>query len=218
MGSTVDMYVQVELLIIALVMVFIGVIGGKKGKGDKPHIIPVEVATPIGLIGILIIIFMGFYHGTIVPLGQSEHVRVGNKLNIDYPVQKTQVISPLSGDAVECRILTMGVYPEDSENDVWVILKPTDNRYYPQSDFTNVSYKRNGKWQVITRFGGDEAEKYELIVYETDTNASDFFSATIQNWKDKLDYPGLELAEIPAGALEVDRIAISLKNNCRGVF
>jgi hypothetical protein len=71
---------------------------------------------------------------------------------------------------------------------------------------------------VITRFGGDQGEAYELIVYETDASASQFFSATIENWKEMESYPGLELAELPTTAREVDRIVVALKNNCRGVF
>ncbi len=127
-------------------------------------------------------------------------------------------MSPLENDSVNCRILTYGVYPESHDKDIWVLLKPTDNRYYPQSDHTNTSYKRNGEWQVITRFGGDKGEKYEIIVYEADSAASQFFSATIQNWKDRLSYPGLELDEIPAGAREVARLNVFLKENCRGVY
>jgi hypothetical protein len=33
-----------------------------------------------------------------------------------------------------------------------------------------------------------------------------------------LSYPGLELDEIPSGAIEVDRISVFLQENCRGVF
>jgi hypothetical protein len=55
-------------------------------------------------------------------------------------------------------------------------------------------------------------------VFETDTAASQFFSTTIENWKAVEEYPGLEPEEIPKGAIEVDRIVVSLKHNCRGVF
>ena len=126
--------------------------------------------------------------------------------------------SPLNLDSVNCRILTMGVYPEGHENDIWVLLKPSDNRYYPQSDHTNTSYKLDGEWQVVTRFGGDHGEKYELIVYETDADASSFFSTTIEDWNKQKSYPGLEQDEIPAGAAEVDRVSVYLKKNCRGIF
>ena len=120
-------------------------------------------------------------------------------------------------DSFEFRILTSGVYKEYKYKDIWVLLKPEDNRYYPQSDHTNTSYKRNGEWQVITRFGGDKGERYEIIVYEADSTASQFFSATIQKWKEVLSYPGLEYDEIPKDAHEVDRLNVYLKENCRGV-
>jgi hypothetical protein len=99
-----------------------------------------------------------------------------------------------------------------------VLLKPTDNKYYPQSDHTNTSFKLNGEWQVITRFGGDKGEAFDIIVYEADPTASEFFTNTIQDWKDALSYPGLEEEELPPGAVEVDRITVFLADNCRGVF
>jgi len=55
-------------------------------------------------------------------------------------------------------------------------------------------------------------------VYETDLRASQFFTTTIQSWKDSLLYPGLERDELPPGAVEVDRIVVTLKGDCRGVF
>jgi hypothetical protein len=112
----------------------------------------------------------------------------------------------------------MGVYPEAHGEDIWVLLKPTDNKYYPQSDHTNTSYKRDGEWQVITRFGGDQGEPYDLIVYEADASASQFFSETIESWKEMEFYPGLELEELPETAREVDRIVVFLQDSCRGVF
>jgi hypothetical protein len=147
-----------------------------------------------------------------------EQVSRGNKLEIEGPVDSVKVISPVEGDSVDCRILSMGVYPEGHKKDIWVVLKPSDEKYYPQSDHTNTSYKRDGEWQVVTRFGGDLGEKYELIVYETDASASQFFSTTIQNWKDQESYPGLEDADMPEGATEVDSINVYLGKNCRGVF
>ena len=147
-----------------------------------------------------------------------EQVSRGNKLEIEGPVDSVKVISPVEGDSVDCRILSMGVYPKGHEKDIWVVLKPSDEKYYPQSDHTNTSYKRDGEWQVVTRFGGDLEEKYELIVYETDASASQFFSTTIQDWKNQESYPGLEDADMPEGAIEVDRINVYLGKNCRGVF
>ena len=95
-----------------------------------------------------------------------EQISIGKKLNISGPVNAVKVIvSPIDKDSVDCRILTMGVYPESHEKDIWVLIRPTDDRYYPQSDHTNTSYKRDGEWQVVTRFGGDKGEAYDLIIY-----------------------------------------------------
>ncbi len=171
-----------------------------------------------GVSGILLIMYGGYSFGAVYQPVPLEQVDVGHKLQVEYPVKRVQVISPLDGDSVKCRILTMGVYPEGDDQDIWVLLMPTDNKYYPQSDHTNTSYKRDGEWQVITRFGGDKGEPYELIVYETDAAASQFFSSTIENWKEMDSYPGLELQDLPATAREVDRIRVLLKDTCRGVF
>ena len=172
----------------------------------------------LGGSGILLVIYGGYSFGGMYQQGPLEQVAIGNRLQIEPPIQRVQVISPHEGESVKCRILTMGVYPEAHEEDIWVLLRPTDDKYYPQSDHTNTSYKRDGEWQVITRFGGDEGEPYDLIVYEADASASQFFSETIENWKEVEFYPGLELAEIPKTAREVDRIVVFLEDSCRGVF
>ena len=182
------------------------------------NLINIKLRIPLGIIGVLLIIYGGYSYGLLNPQGQIEMAEAGNRIQIDHPAEKVQIISPLEGDSVKCRILTMGIYPESHKKDIWVLLKPSNNKYYPQSDHTNTSYKRNGEWQVITRFGGDKGEVYEIIVYEADSTASQFFSSTIQNWKDALLFPGLEPEEIPAGAVELDRISVTLLDNCRGVF
>ncbi|MBT8394659.1 MAG: hypothetical protein KJN66_07385 [Bacteroidia bacterium] len=147
-----------------------------------------------------------------------EQISIGKKLKIDGPVKAVKVVSPIDKDSVDCRILTIGVYPKDHEKDIWVMIRPTDDRYYPQSDHTNTSYKRDGEWQVVTRFGGDKGEAYDLIIYEADSTATSFFSSTIEKWKEADDYPGLELEEIPEGAKEVERLKVYSRKNCRGVF
>ena len=184
----------------------------------KLGLMDIKMRILLGIIGFILIIFGGYTVGTVMTPGQIEQVVEGNKLQVEFPVKKVRITSPVAGDSVKCRILTMGVYPDSHDKDIWVLLKPSDNKYYPQSDHTNTSFKRNGEWQVITRFGGDKGEAYDIIVYETDPSASQFFSATIQSWKEALSYPGLELEELPNGANEVDRIVVSLKENCRGVF
>jgi hypothetical protein len=208
---------EVIIIIIGAVLLLIAIIDSIKIKDSSLGVINPKLRIPIGVLGILLIIYGGYSFGAINLQGQIEQVVVENKKQIEYPVENVQVISPIEGDSVSCRILTMGVYPNSHNKDIWVLLKPTDEKYYPQSDHTNTSYKRNGEWQVITRFGGDKKELYEVIVYETDSLASQFFSSIIQDWKNANSYPGLEKEELPKGAEEVDRITISLKENCRGV-
>jgi hypothetical protein len=208
------MSAEIIILLVGAALILIAIVDGISSIG----LMNVKLRIPLGIIGVLMIMYGGYTVGTVTMPGHIEQVAEGNRLEVEYPVEKIQIISPVEGDAVKCRVLTMGVYPDAHDKDIWVLLKPSDDKYYPQSDHTNTSFKRNGEWQVITRFGGDEGEAYDIIAYETDAAASQFFSATIQQWKDALSYPGLELEEIPVGAKEVDRIVVSLRENCRGVF
>lgn len=212
------MYADIIVLALGAIAILIAILGSIKSNEASGTIIGANTRIALGVFGILLLMYGGYSFGTLNVKGQVEQFERGNVMQVNYPVERVQVISPLDGDSVMCRILTMGVYPEGHEKDIWVLLRPSDNFFYPQSDHTNTSYKRNGEWQVITRFGGDEGESYDLFVYEADAEASRFFSDTIQQWKDDLSYPGLTIEEIPDGAVEVDRITVSLKDNCRGVF
>jgi hypothetical protein len=212
------MSIEVILTIVGFLLILIAVIGNIASDKSSSGLLSSKMKVIIGLIGLTLVIYGGYAFGTFNYRGQMEKIETGNVKEVQYPVENVQIISPVEGDSVECRILTKGVYPESHEKDIWVLLKPSDQFFYPQSDHTNTSYKRNGKWQVITRFGGDKGEDYDIIAFETDSTASQYFSETIQEWKDALSYPGLNIDEIPDGATEVDRITVSLKENCRGVF
>ena len=212
------MSAQLLIILVGVVLIGLSVISSLGKKDSGAQLINPKVGIPLGVLGVLMIIFGSYTSDVGYVSSQMEQVSKGNILEIEGPVTSVKVISPVEGDYVDCRILSMGVYPRGHEKDIWVVLKPTDEKYYPQSDHTNTSYKRDGEWQVVTRFGGDLEEKYELIVYETDASASQFFSTTIQDWKNQESYPGLEDADIPEGATEVDRINVFLGKNCRGVF
>ncbi|MEM7485515.1 MAG: hypothetical protein AAF348_09925 [Bacteroidota bacterium] len=211
------MSTKIIILSIGVLLTLIAILASKKGSSGK-GLINSQLAIPMGIIGILMMIY-GSYSSELVNYNsQIEQVSIGEKLKITGPVNAVKVVSPIDKDSVDCRILTMGVYPESHEKDIWVIIRPTDDRYYPQSDHTNTSYKRDGEWQVVTRFGGDKGEAYDLIIYEADVTASSFFSSTIAKWKEADDYPGLKLEEMPAGAKEVERLKVYTGKNCRGVF
>ena len=212
------MSAQLLIILVGIVLIGLSVLSSLAEKGSSTKLMDPKVGIPLGILGVLMIIFGSYTSDVGYVSSQMEQVSRGNKLEIEGPVSSVKVISPVEADSVDCRILSMGVYPEGHEKDIWVVLKPSDEKYYPQSDHTNTSYKRDGEWQVVTRFGGDLEEKYELIVYETDASASLFFSTTIQDWKNRQSYPGLEDADMPQGATEVDRINVYLGKNCRGVF
>lgn len=204
-----------------LIVIIIGVLFILLALGDSVkslQLVNSRLRVPLGVVGVLLLIYTGFSYDAINLTGRIEQPAVQKKVEVEYPVRNVQVISPIQGDSVDCRILTMGVYPDGHEKDIWVVLKPSDNKFYPQSDHTNTSYKRNGQWQVIARFGGDKGEEFEVIVYETDTYSSNYFSETIAAWKEANEYPGLQLNELPDGAVEVDRMTVFMKDNCRGVF
>ncbi len=212
------MSAQLLIIVVGIVLIGVTVLSSLGKKDSGTQLINPKVAIPLGILGVLMVIYGSYTSDVSYVSSQMEQITRGNKLEIKGPVTSVKVISPVEADSVDCRILSMGVYPEGHEKDIWVVLKPSDEKYYPQSDHTNTSYKRDGEWQVVTRFGGDLGEKYELIVYETDVSASEFFSTTIQDWKNQEAYPGLEDADMPQSAIEVDRINVYLRKNCRGVF
>jgi len=205
-----NMSTEILITVLGAVLILIAIV-------VSINLINIKTKVTMGVIGLLLVMY-GAHTEFITMPPRIEQVATGNKLKVELPVKKVQIISPLDGDFINCRVLAMGVYPESHDKDIWILLKPSDNRYYPQSDHTNTSFKRNGEWQVITRYGGDKDEAYEMIAYETDASASQFFSDTIQSWKKVDSYPGLKFEEIPKGATEVDKIVVKLKENCRGVF
>ena len=211
------MSTKLIILSVGVLLTLIAIVGSIKGSSGRGFL-GTKLAVFLGVLGVLMMIY-GSYSSDLVNYNtQMEQVSIGNRLKINGPVEAVKVVSPIDQDSVDCRILTMGVYPELHEKDIWVVIRPTDDRYYPQSDHTNTSYKRDGEWQVVTRFGGEKGEAYDLIIYEADSTASSFFSSTIAQWKEADDYPGLQLQEMPIGAKEVDRLVIYTSKNCRGVF
>ena len=205
------------IIIIGILLILIALLGNRKGSSGN-RLLNTKLVITFFIIGVLMMIYATYSSDLVSYNSQMEQVSIGKKLKIDGPVNAVKVVSPIDKDSVDCRILTMGVYPPSHDKDIWVLIRPTDDRYYPQSDHTNTSYKRDGEWQVVTRFGGDKGEAYDLIIYEADSIASNFFSTTIANWKEADDYPGLKLEELPEGANEVERVVIYARKNCRGVF
>jgi hypothetical protein len=152
------MSAKLLVIIVGIVLIGLAVLSSLGKKDAETKFMDPKVGIPLGILGVLMIIFGSYSTDTGYVTSQMEQISRGNKLAIAGPVNSVKVVSPVEADSVDCRILSMGVYPEGHEKDIWVVLKPTDKKYYPQSDHTNTSYKRDGKWQVVTRFGGDFGE------------------------------------------------------------
>lgn len=206
------MSTQIIMILAGFVLVAIALIALSKNAMKS------KVGIPIVIIGVAMVIFGSYSSDMVMSNTQMEQVATGNKLVIEEPVKQVKIISPIDQDSVKCRILTMGLYPEGHTKDIWVVIRPEDDRYYPQSDHTNTSFKNGGEWQVVTRFGGEKGMVYDIIVYEADAEASAIFTKTIEEWKEKEVYPGIELASMPKGAIEIERIKVFSSKNCRGVF
>lgn len=212
------MSAKLVIILVGIVLIGIAILSTLGKKDSATKLINPKAGIPLGILGVLMVIFGSYISDVGYVSSQMEQISRGNKLQISGPVNAVKVVSPIDKDSVDCRILTMGVYPESHVKDIWVLIRPSDDKYYPQSDHTNTSYKRDGEWQVVTRFGGDLGEAYDLIIYETDSTASAFFSSVIEKWKEAEEYPGLLLEELPPGAKEVDRVQVFTRKNCRGVF
>ena len=212
------MTIEIIIVLIGLMLVLPAIIGTLASNSGGAGPFGPTITIVMAVLGVGLLLYGGFAYGVVTQRGQLEVPAVAGKLQVEHPVQRVHIISPLDGEAVPCRVLTMGVYPQGHDKDIWVLLRPTDNMLYPQSDHTNTSFKRNGEWQVITRYGGSLDENYEVIVFEADAAASQFFTATLEEWKADLFFPGLTDEEMPAGATELDRITVTLAENCRGVF
>ncbi|WP_445381205.1 hypothetical protein [Robiginitalea sp. IMCC43444] len=103
---------ELIIIIIGILFLLLGLSTAIKRQGEPIGLINTNLGVGLGLIGILLVIYGGFSYGTQVPPGQIETVAVENKKPVEYPIKDIQVISPLQGDTVKCRILTMGVYPD----------------------------------------------------------------------------------------------------------
>ena len=154
------MSAKLLIILVGIVLIGLSVLSSLGKKGSGTQLVNPKVGIPLGALGVLMVIFASYSSDVAHVSSQMEQISRGNKIQIEGPVNSVKVISPVEADSVDCRILSMGVYPEGHEKDIWVVLKPSDEKYYPQSDHTNTSYKRDGGWQVVTRFGGDIEEKY----------------------------------------------------------
>ena len=112
------------------------------------------------------------------------------------------------GDTVGRHTVVTGTCASDVTGDIWVLVRPDNGLYYPQSTDACAgehTTRLHGRWQVPAVFGeaGDRGARFEVVVVTADAKASAFLADTVSQWCRQQDYPGL--ASLPGGVAAVSR-------------
>jgi len=107
-----------------------------------------------------------------------------------------------------------GTYSGDlTANEIWVLVYPTDSRYYPQSVNACAQIPSEvaaGIWRTTAHFGGPP-QKYDVVVVvtETDGEASREFKRWLKEGCDTGNFLGYLRDALPTGISEVVSITVS---------
>lgn len=102
----------------------------------------------------------------------------------------------------------------DRGGDIWVLVYPTNARWYPQSINAcgGVHTLVVGEaWQTTGTFGSEDGnidEPFDLVVVMADDAASRLLDGMQKAWCEADDYPGLLTIELPQGIEEKDRVRV----------
>ena len=118
------MSTKLVIILIGVLLILIALLGSIKRNSGRSFL-NTKFGIPIGIIGVLMMIYGSYSSGLVNYNSQIEQVSIGKKLKISGPVNTVKVVSPIDKDSVDCRILTMGVYPESHKKDIWVLIRPT---------------------------------------------------------------------------------------------
>ncbi|NNK17906.1 MAG: hypothetical protein HKP49_02035, partial [Maribacter sp.] len=99
------MSTKIVIILIGVLLTLIAILGGKQRKSGRSFL-NTKVAIPLGIIGILLMIYGSYSSGLVNYNTQIEQVSIGEKLKISGPVNSVKVVSPIDKDSVDCRILT----------------------------------------------------------------------------------------------------------------
>jgi hypothetical protein len=117
-------------------------------------------------------------------------------------------INVRAGDQVAQTVTLMGEFPPDFVGDLWVMIVPPNDLYYPQSPNAckgEGTPKVGNRWELRVGFGGagDEGIPFKIVLVAADPAASREFARTLRQWCQTQKYPGLEKEQLPAGAREL---------------
>ncbi|MBE2199887.1 MAG: hypothetical protein IAE79_14830 [Anaerolinea sp.] len=108
-------------------------------------------------------------------------------------------------------------------DDIWVMVQPLGNRLYPQTPCTGArvaesALQGNGRWEVHTRFGNeaDTGAVFSVLLLTAAPSASQSLSASLLSWCQTGEFPGLTLAELPAGLIEYQRLLVTRSRDLYG--
>ena len=101
------MSAEIIITIVGAVLILIAIVDSIKINDASLGLMDIKLRIPLGIIGFILIIYGGYSIGTVTMPGQIEQAVEGNKLEVEFPVKNVQIISPVEGDSVKCRILTI---------------------------------------------------------------------------------------------------------------
>lgn len=105
---------------------------------------------------------------------------------------------------------TYGGIPEDI--DIWVLVYPTNSKYYPQSPDVCAGEKPSqagGKWEVPIALGGPP-QQYDIVAVLADKDASQFFSDWLRQGCNTGSFPGIPANQLESmNITEKDHITVS---------
>ncbi|MEL6918545.1 MAG: hypothetical protein AAFO99_12535, partial [Bacteroidota bacterium] len=116
------MSTKIIIIAIGVLLTLIGVLGSKESSSGK-RFVSSKLGISLGIIGVLMMIYGSYSSDLVNYNSQLEQVSIGKKLKVSGPVTRIKTISPIDKDSVDCRILTMGVYPESHKKDVWIMIR-----------------------------------------------------------------------------------------------
>ena len=89
------MSAEIVIILIGVVLLFIAIGDSINIKDSSLGLINPNLRIPMGVMGLLLLIYGGYSYGSINLQGQIEQVVVGNKLEVESTVNKIQVLSPV---------------------------------------------------------------------------------------------------------------------------